>query len=335
MSLGGIFERLPRPRQSSALPAFATSVVPGGPHRLGKDARGAAALLLALPQPDASGRSVPIELEHLVVQHAVPCLIWKEDGSSEECVFTLIRCREPDRVLTGYYLGVIDSLIPLLGTSPSEGRVGEVVGQLVELFRALQMPRRKTVQGLWAELLLIAQASAPRVLVRAWHAVPEEAFDFSGPGVRLEVKSAVGPERQHYFSLGQLVAPAGTRVVVASLFVERAGGGVSISELSSRVRSRLAGDVDLMLKVERVVAASLGEDWRLGLEESFDVERAVSSLAFFPSDSVPSVDPSLPPNVYDVRFRANLTGATPLDLRDLQRAGGVFEAAAPLRRGSF
>jgi len=329
-----IFESLPRAHPSGALPSFATAVIPGGPHRLGKDAQGVAALLLAAEHTETSTRSVPLELEHLVVQYAVPCLIWKEDGSSEEAIFTLIRCREPDRVLTGYFLGVVDSLVPLLGSSPSEGRVREVVGHLVELFRALQTPRRKTVQGLWAELFLIAQAASPQELVRAWHAAPDESFDFSSPAQRLEVKSTVGPARQHYFSLEQLVAPAGTRVLVASLFVERAGGGVSVSELSSRVQSRLGGDVNLMLKVEQVVAASLGQDWRLGLEESFDIDRAAESLAFYRSSSIPCVDPNLPAGVSEVRFRADLGDLRPVDARELQRTSGILRAAAAVRADS-
>jgi hypothetical protein len=330
VTLDETLERLPIPRSSAGLPAFATAVISSGLHRLGKDAQGAAALLL-VTEEGSSAHSMPLELEHLVIQHAVPCLIWKEDGKSEQSTFTLIRCREADRVLTSYFLGVIDSVIPLLGSSPSQARVREVVARLVELFRALQTPSRKTVQGLWAELFVIAQASSPMELVRAWHRAPEESVDFSIPAQRLEVKSAVGPERRHYFSLEQLGAPAGTRVLVASLFVQRAGGGVSVSELSSRARARLEGDVDLMLKVEQVVADSLGKDWRLGLEESFDIDRAAQSLAFFEGSEVPSVNAALPAEVSEVRFRADLSRLAPAALRDLERDGGIFRAAVPAR----
>lgn len=330
MALAEIFERLPGPRSSGALPSFSTAVIPGGLHRIGRDAQGAAALLLATGQGDPPGRA-PLELEHLVVQYAVPCLIWKEDGSSEESVFTLIRCREADRVLVGYFLGVLDSLVPILGSSPSEARVREVVGYLVELFRALQTPRRKTVQGLWAELFLIAQASEPCELVRAWHRDPAEPFDFSIPTQRLEVKSTVGPARTHHFSLEQLSAPAGVRILVASLIVARAGGGVSVAELSTRARARLGGDVSLMLKVERVVADSLGQDWRLGLEESFDIDRAAESLAFFRASDIPCVDRRLPAEVSEVHFRADLGRIAAADSRELQREEGIFRAAMPVR----
>jgi hypothetical protein len=70
---------------------------------------------------------------------------------------------------------------------------------------------------------------------------PGEAYDFSASSQRLEVKSAAGEERNHYFTLEQLHPPASTRVLIASLFVQGAGGGQSLAELLDRVRSRVAG----------------------------------------------------------------------------------------------
>jgi hypothetical protein len=335
VGLGETFELLPSPRSAEGLPSFATAVVPGGLHRLGKDAQGAAALLLVTEEGASASGSVPLELEHLVIQHAVPCLIWKENGTSEESAFTLIRCRDADRVLTAYFLGVVETILPLLGSAPSQARIREAVSHLVELFRALQTPSRKTVQGLWAELFLIAQAASPVELVRAWHQEPEESVDFNVHTQRLEVKSAVGPERRHYFSLEQLIAPAGVRVLVASLFVQRAGGGVSVADLLSRVRGRLEGDVDLMLKVEQVVVDSLGQDWRLGLEESFDIDRAEESLAFYRGGEIPCVEPRLPAEVSEVRFKADLCRLERARTIDLQLEGGIFRAAVPARPSGF
>lgn len=331
--LPGIFASLPVPRVSGGLPSFATAVMPGGVHRVGKDPSGAAALLIATPHDGSGTRSIPLELQHLVVQYDVRCLVWHEDGSSKEAIFTLIRCREPDRILTGYFLRVIESMVPLLGANPSEAHVRELVGHLAELFRALQMPPRKTVQGLWAELFVIAEAASAEELVAAWHISPSEPFDFSHLSQRIEVKSTAGPVRQHHFSLQQVSPPAGTRAIVVSLLVERAGGGVSVAGLATRIRSRLGASADLMLRAEQVVAASLGQDWRVGLQESFDSERAAESLAFFWEESVPCVSRDLPRGVTDVRFCSDLTNVVPIDSRDLHEAGGIFRAALPVRMG--
>ena len=132
VGLAEAFELLPRPRGSAGLPAFATAVVSGGFHRLGKDAQGSAALILVTEEQAPAARSVPLELEHLVIQHAVPCLIWKEDGTSEESTFTLIRCREADRVLNRLFPRRGRLSFPALGFAPSQARVQEVVGHLVD-----------------------------------------------------------------------------------------------------------------------------------------------------------------------------------------------------------
>jgi hypothetical protein len=82
--------------------------------------------------------------------------------------------------------------------------VGRALESLIELFRMLTIPPKESVQGLWGELYLMAQANDPVRLAGAWHARPEELFDFSEGAELLEVKSAAGYDREHHFSLDQL-----------------------------------------------------------------------------------------------------------------------------------
>src|SRR4029078_3598315 len=98
----------------------------------------------------------------------------------------------------------------------------DAIATIVELFRSLQAPPRKSVQGLWSELFLIAEARHPTLLLRAWHATPGDRYDFNLGTARLEVKSVAGAVRHHHFSLAQLSPTGGTTALVASLFIERA-----------------------------------------------------------------------------------------------------------------
>ena len=329
--LADVFEKLPLPTSNRDQPCFSSFLLEAGPHRLGKDTDGRPVLLVATASGGARSRPAPIELEHVRVQHDVRCLLWHSPAWSEEATFTLIHCQAGDRTLRDYFLGVVEGVLPLLGSSPSEGRVHEVIDALAELFRSLMMPARKSVQGLWAELFLIAEAADACALVAAWHVIPGEVYDFSASSQRLEVKSASGEERNHYFTLEQLHPPAGTRVLVASLFVKRAGGGQSLAELLDRVRPRVTGDPNLFLQVDRVVAASLGQSWRNALDDRFDCERAQESLHFYDAQSIPRIGQNLPPGVSDVRFKSDLTKATPLGIVALREAGGLFQAVLPLR----
>jgi hypothetical protein len=178
---------------------------------------------------------------------------------------------------------------------------------------------------------MIAEATDTILLTRAWHSVPGEPYDFSLGPQRLEAKSAVGEERRHHFKLEQLRPPGPIKVLVASVLVDRSGGGCSVAELLGRARARLSCDPDLLLRIDQIVAASLGQNWRNGLEERFDLQRARESLGFYWARAIPSIDSSLPMGVSDVRFRSDLTQVAPVEPRTLEDAGGLFRAALPAR----
>jgi hypothetical protein len=270
----------------------------------------------------------------MAVQDGVRCRLWRAGGEPEAATVTIVRCRGGDVVLRDYFLSVIEGVMPLLGSTPSEARVREVVVALIELFRALELPPRKAIQGLWAELYVIAQATDAKAMVGAWHVSPEEPYDFVAGAQRLEVKSTSGDERCHHFALAQLHPPAGSLTVIASLFADGAGGGVSLGELVDRARTRVSADPELAMRLDQVVAASLGQSWRRGLSERFDLERAQESLAFFDVRGIPSLQPEdVPADVSDVRFRSRLATVRPLPESVMRERGGLLEAALPVRGG--
>jgi hypothetical protein len=299
-------------------------------HRLGKDTQGAPSLLIAVGDTAGRGRPDPIALEHLTIQHGVECRVSRPDGTTEEGRFTVIRCAGRDRALHAYFLRVASAIVASLGAEPAALDVTRTVDRLVELFRAMTMPPRKSMQGLWAELFLIARSREPAILVSAWHMTPEDRYDFSTGEQRIEVKSAAGRVRQHHFTLEQLYPPIGTKLLIASVLVERTGAGPSVVELAEQVRSGVSSTPDFLLHVDRIVGLTLGQGWRQALEERFDRELAEQSLAFFDPSAVPRVGEDVPAGISDVRFKSDLSGSQQVDLAQYRAAGGLFRAA--LRR---
>ena len=59
------------------------------------------------------------------------------------------------------------------------------------------------------------------------------------------------------------------------------------------------------------------------------VTRAASSLSFFAGEEIPRVDPTLPPEVSEVRFQADLSGLDCLTTTIVRDFGGIFAAALP------
>ncbi len=327
-----LFDSLPPPiGEPGEGTRFSAQPIPGyDQHRLGRGTQGEPSLLLVVNAAARRARPAPLVLEHLTVQYDIECRIGHSEGEPEEGHFTVIRCTDGHRTLHTHFLRVAGALVASLGTAPSRLDVARAVDQLAELFRALAEPPRKTLQGLWAELLVIARARNPALLLGAWHTTAQDRYDFSMSEQRIEVKSAARRVRQHYFSLEQLSPPAGTSLLIASTFVERAGAGISVTELVDEVRARVGSDPALLLHMDRVVALTLGESWRHAEEERFDRELAEDSLAFFESTVIPSVALQLPHGVSEVRFKSDLTQSRPADLTHYRAVGGLFRAA--LRR---
>lgn len=328
--IAAAFRGLTRPVGCVDQLVFATLPLHGTKHRLGKDNDAAPALLLKV-RSGTSENTVPIVLQHLSVLHNVRCLIADPGAFSppEEETFTVLRCLSPDPSLRQYFVRVGDAAIAELGPTPTSAEVNSSLSRLAELFRAFEAPPTRTIQGLWAELAVIAWSSKPEQLCRAWHAHPTEGFDFAAGAERLEVKSFSGTLRMHSFSLRQATPNPGLRALIVSLHVERSSGGTSISDLVGIIRRRMSA-VETWSKLELVVARSLGEAAANALSTSFDLQLARDSLRFFDPNTVPRIGPPLPVGVLNVHFDAVLEDVRALSLADIDEFSELAAAAKPV-----
>jgi len=334
LNLAAIFNSLP-PVGPDRLGAevFSALPVPGLPrHRIGKNKSGSPALLIGVRE-DGDRRPPAVELANLQVAHDVTCAISQADGTKETGRFSVVQCRGLGPELHAYFLRVSEPLVQMLGGTPTRAAVSVAIDKLVELFSSMSLPSKKTVQGLWAEVFLIAQAANPEALLKAWHVEPVDRYDFSSGPDRIEVKSYSGKVRRHHFTLEQLRPPRGTRVLVASINVLMAGGGVSLSNLIDDIRARIGGRPELIMRLEAVVAAALGECWPNGLNDRFDREAAQESLRFYDAHNIPSID-GVPPSISEVRFVADISATSPIEPADTCNGGDMLTALGPRRRAA-
>ena len=305
----------------------AVRIARGSRYRVGRDADGNSAVLIettgaagAAALPDFDGR-------HLQISHGVNCAISVGGTEVERGRFSVVTCVEADDLLRDRFFDATETLLRSLGETPETEELRKVLAGLIELFRLASQPSRGTVQGLWAELWLIAQARDPEILLDAWHAEPIDAYDFNSGPERIEVKSAGQRIRRHHFSHRQLTPPAGTRLVICSLFVESSGGGPTVAALIERIRRRVTKPQALR-RLDHIVAGTLGTDWRLGLAEAFDSELAAESLRFFGVESVPSIPLTIPDEVSNVQYISDLSGAQFLTPQEALDYGDLLAAAA-------
>ena len=175
----------------------------------------------------------------------------------------------------------------------------------------------RPLTGVIGELCAINFSSNPATAIRAWRSDPGNRYDFAWQDVRLEVKASADRSRAHHLSLEQCSPPPGTIGLIASIFVERTGGGMSVSELIESIEQGLGGDADLTLKLHQTITASLGDSLPTALESCFDFQLARSSLLFYLMEDVPAIRTQIPEGVTGVRFTSDLSMATAVDLKVL------------------
>jgi hypothetical protein len=306
---------------------YVARVIDGRPgYRIAKDAHGNPTLLIASePSPDAAPVP-PLELRNLSFRARCLCRVRQDGATDSGEIVAVLKCTSDDLMLREYFLRCLSGTVAALPATPTEEILAGAVSRLVELFRALEAPPRKSLQGLWCELFLIARSPKIRQAAAAWHAHPYALHDFAAGRQRVEVKSSSGPSRRHQFQLEQLLPPHGTDAVIASFMLEESGRGSSITELWDEISRRRELTVDLRNRLLQILILGLGRDWRKAKRVAFDPDAASKALRFYDAITIPKVDSSLPVEVSDVRFSSELTDVASLPLTEVMRRGGLFEA---------
>jgi hypothetical protein len=264
-----------------------------------------------------SSIKAPIRLAAVEVNFAIPCHIAVTGGGERTETLTVIVCTVSDRIIQDYFAHVCETIVRIVGASPSLQEVIEAVRRLVDLFQKLSSPARRSVIGLFGELYAIYSATSPATAVDAWRSTIDDRFDFSIDNVRLEVKASSTRHRTHNFSLEQCTPPPGTVGVLISLFVEASGGGLSVFELVERIERQLDGDVDLILKLQETVAEGLGASAPTALSMRFDEDLASSSLQVYDLEAIPVIGGDVPSEVSQVRFRSDISRTPVTDITAL------------------
>ncbi len=299
--------------------AFAVVPIPGYPRQyFGVDEQGSPCVLLHAIE--SGGRVVPaLRLRGLVVQYAVPCRVALADGTTREENLTTIVCLAAGTTERRYFLHAAEIVLRIVGAEPDLAAVIAGTQRLADIFQRLALPARRPLTGLLGELIVILESRSAHDTIAAWRSGADDTFDFSAEDVRLEVKAAHDRLRAHFLTYEQSHPPAGTFGILASVFIESSGGGMSLEELIRAIEARLRGHNDAMLHLHQVIATTLGISLTAALGERFDRQLAVESLQFFDLADVPAIRGTLPDGVSKVRFRTDLSLIASRPLRTFNR----------------
>ena len=267
-----------------------------------------------------------IKLKYIELTHNLECRV-TENGKSKIDNYSVIIFKSNEETLQNYFLGIAQSLLNSLSKKPTQKEVFETFKNFVEIFRSLTETPTKTIQGLWAELILIEQSKKPETLINYWHNIPEEKFDFNAGTERIEVKSSSNFERKHIFSAEQLNPPSDTQVLIASVFLKQHNSGNSIQYLIDRISEKIDYDFDTVEKLNTIVFRTLGSSLEHSIGVKFDYDIAQQSLRFYRHQDIDKIEKvHIPNNVSEVKYKSDLTSIKAIELNKLKERKGLFNA---------
>lgn len=251
-------------------------------------------------------------LESISIHFNKKCELKAKDKKVTEGNYTIIALKTDSVHLQEYFLNIIYFVILKL---PEISKLKELkieVENLIILFTKFTKLPTKTIQGLWAELLVIDQSCNPEYLVKAWHVSSKDKFDFNDGIDKIEVKSTSKSKRIHNFSLEQLNPNKNSKLTIASVFTVETGKGKSIFDLVKLISQKII-DNELLFKIDQVLIETLGSDIEKAFGVFFDYQQAIDTLAFFDSELVPKIEAiSVRKEISNVHFESDLSNVEQL-----------------------
>lgn len=252
-------------------------------------------------------KSLDINLEFISVLYKRQCQLINKQGKIEEDIYTVISFKSDSDYLQEYFLKIVFVLIKNISEKPLLKDLKIEIEKLINLFTKFSKPALKTIQGLWAELLIIEQSNNPDYLIQSWHCSTTDKYDFNNGIDKIEVKSTVKSRRIHNFSLEQLTPNLSSKLIVASIFTIETGTGTTIFDLVESIENKIK-DKNLGFRVNEMVAVTLGKDFEKSFDIFFDYQFAVDTIQYYNSFDIPTINRmNIPLNITNIRFDCDLT----------------------------
>lgn len=294
------------------------------PHRIGCTPNGQPMFFIECADND---RTSDIKLEMFKVQFNRKCLITDiEDNQTVERTYSIIYLNSDKQDLQKYFLQVVTLILMRLPQMPSTSVLKQEISKIIALFTAPPKFSKEVIRGLWAELFVIEEGRDPEYLIKAWHVEAEDKYDFNDSECKVEVKSTTGSIRSHVFALEQLNPNKGSRLLIASVFVNQIGVGLSIFDLMETICSKIT-DTEAAIKLKELIYKTVGPHVDESAKLYFDYQLAHDTYRLYDYVDVPSISISnVPATVTGVHFKSDLTEVTSAEDKGYSFDSKLFES---------
>ena len=247
-----------------------------------------------------------IELKYIQVLYNKRCKII-DNNDKTELTCTILLLNDDSYDFQSYFLEVIDLILRKLPNNPTSSQINDEIIKIIKLFSCTTRPALKTIQGLWAEMLIIEQSNDPDYLIHSWHSNTTSKYDFNNGEDKLEVKSTTNNSRVHTFALEQLISNENSKLIIASVITMQTGIGKNILDLRDSIFTKIS-NIDTQVLFDSIIFSTLGNDVDKCLDYIFDYQLAVDELKLYKSEDVPTIKKELiPSEISNVKFQCDLT----------------------------
>jgi hypothetical protein len=265
-----------------------------------------------------TSKTIDTNLEFISIQFNRQCQLINHKKKIEEGIYTIILLKTDIEYLQEYFLKIVFVLLRNLSDKPLLKDLKIEIDKLINLFSKFTKPPLKTIQGLWAELLIIEQSKNPDYLIQSWHNSISDKYDFNDGIDKIEVKSTLKSRRIHSFSIGQLTPNKNSQLLIASIFTIETGIGTNVSDLIENIVDRIK-DKNLSFRLNELVALTLGKDFEKSFDVFFDYQFALDSIQFYQSSDIPTIQQNnIPSNIMNIRFDCDLSNLKTWDKKGIK-----------------
>ncbi len=228
---------------------------------------------------------------------------------------------------TSLFEEVVDDIVGLVETAPSDGVAARTVERLLAWQRFFARPSVELstdrAAGLFAELTVIESLLLPRVgplrAIAAWTGPDPALQDFQVPRGAIEVKSfrGTGPGRLRISSERQLEVLPGSELVVAfaSLDQRTDGSGRTLADTVNRIADAVRASESASIDFATKLRASGWSDDAQGLRMERYVVRSLEFIRV--ADGFPAITPAmLPLGVGNVTYHLDRSILEPFVITD-------------------
>lgn len=316
IDLSTLYYSIPESKEEFKEFSFEALPIPNfGAHKICRNNYGKASLLLHSQKEAESYNFANVKLRNISILYNTHCRIIQNNKTIED-YFTIVSYTGVNSDLQEYFLKLCSLLLFSIGTNPNSQKIRFEIQKFVDLFKILNEPPLKSIQGLFAELIVINESSNPIEFIKYWHSSPMEKFDFCFKNERLEIKSTSLNSRIHTFSNEQLNQPHEINVLVASIILKKQTNGLNLQMLCESIIQKLNNDFEIIDRFNTIIFKSLGNLLEDSLKIEFDYQNAIKSINIYKSSEIPKINQSdISSSIFDVKYKSDLSNSKPINLK--------------------